>query len=122
MDIQIPFNDANEIKKQHDSMAAWHQAMADSHARAAGWHGAQSDKLSKAMKEVPLDPEVMTDTIGSAKGGNTGEKPSATPSSQEVPLDPMKKAEFVQILKDHADLFQNLGTPIEKIAETVLGI
>lgn len=123
MQIQLAYDNAAEIKKQHDSMNAWHKSMAESHMRAADWHGSQSEVLSKAMKEVPLDPDkVTTPSLGGAQGAPTGEPASSAPPAKTVPLDPMKKAEFVQILKDHAHVFGDLGAPIEEIAEIILGI
>lgn len=121
MQIQIPYDNADEIKKQHDSMSVWHRTMADSHAKAAGWHSEQSDLLSKAMNEVPLDPEKVSTTTVASRGSTTGEPPSGKTPAKQVPLDPMKKAEFIQILKDHADLFGDLGASIEEVADKILG-
>jgi uncharacterized Zn finger protein (UPF0148 family) len=121
MQIQLPYDNADEIKKQHDSMSVWHRNMADSHAKAADWHTTQSDVLSKAMNNVPLDPEKVSTTAVGAKGGTTGQPPSQTPSANQVPLDPVKKAEFIQILKDHSALFGDLGVSIEKLADSIIG-
>lgn len=121
MQIQLPYDNATEIKKQHDSMAAWHQSMAESHSRAAGWHASQSETLTKALNEVPLDPTKLPSPGVGAHGVPTGEPPSPQPPTTNVPLDPVKKSEFVQILRDHADLFSNLGEPIDKIAQKLLG-
>lgn len=122
MQIQLPYDNATEIKKQHDSMGAWHKSMAESHMRASAWHGNQSDMLTKALNEVPLDPDKVGSTSFGAQGNPTGESPSATPPTQNVPIDPVKKSEFIQILVDHAELFKGFGMPIEQIAETILGI
>lgn len=121
MQIQISYDNADEIKKQHDSMSAWHKNMAESHAKAADWHSDQSSLLSKAMNEVPLDPDKVSTTTIAPKGTNTGEPPSSKTPSQEVPLDPMKKSEFIQILRDHAELFGDFGASIEDIANKFLG-
>jgi hypothetical protein len=122
MQIQLPYDNATEIKKQHDSMGVWHKSMAESHTRASAWHESQSDMLYKALNEVPLDPDKTTTSLGGAGGVTTGEPSSATPPAQNVPIDPVKKSEFIQILLDHSELFKGFGMPIEQIAETILGI
>lgn len=122
MQINLPYDNAQQIKKQHDSMSAWHQSMADQHNKAASWHAGQSDMLSKALQEVPLDPSTVPVPAFGTHGNPTAVPNGPTPPVTNVPLDPIKKSEFVQILKDHADLFGDLGAPIEEIAESILGI
>jgi hypothetical protein len=122
MQINLPYDNAQQIKKEHESMAAWHKSMSEQHGKAAAWHSGQSENLSKAMQEVPLDPDKVQSQQFGTHGGPTAVPNGPTPPVTNVPLDPIKKSEFVQILKDHADLFGDLGAPIEQIAETILGI
>lgn len=121
MIIQLPYDDAEVIKKGHDSMRSWHESMAKSHDTAAVWHQMQSENLSKAMNEVPLDPEQKPAAKAGSKGSST-DSPDSTPTpSTSLPLDPMKKADLIQILEDHIATFGTLGIAPEDIANIILG-
>jgi hypothetical protein len=121
MIIQIPYDNAEVIKKGHDSMKAWHENMAKSHETAAVWHQMQSESMSKAMNEVPLDPEVKPAPKAGARGSST-DSPDSTPTpSKDVPMDPMKKADLVKILEDHIAEFGPLGIAPKDIVNIILG-
>lgn len=121
MIIQLPYDNAQIVKKKHDAMKAWHEEMAKSHAIAAEWHGEQSEEFAKAMNEVPLNPEQKPAPKAGAKGSST-DSPDSTPTpSTSVPLDPMKKADLIQILQDHIDEFGGIGAKPEDIANILLG-
>lgn len=119
MEINFSYDDAQKIKKEHESMAAWHQSMAESHEKVASWHADQSAALSKAMQEVPLDPSKNVRPVAPEKGAPAPAPSGPRPPVKEVPLDPMKKSEFIQILKDHSELFGDLGVSLERYADEV---
>lgn len=119
MEVNFSYDDAQKIKKEHESMAAWHKSMAQSHEKVATWHADQSDALSKAMQEVPLDPSKSVRPVSPAHGSPAPQPSGPRPPAKEVPLDPMKKSEFIQILKDHSELFGDLGISLERYADEV---
>lgn len=119
MEINFSYDDAQKIKKEHESMAAWHQSMAESHEKVASWHADQSAALSKAMQEVPLDPSKTVRPVAPERGAPAPAPSGPRPPAKEVPLDPMKKSEFIQILKDHSELFGDLGASLERYADEV---
>lgn len=150
MNVEISYDNALLSKAQHDSMKSWHVNMATQHAIAAEWHSEQSEGLSKAIKNLPLDPEKIVTTISQEKGFSTAEPgsrafPSSAPESStevrttpasgastaqtggsaprpiEVPLDPVKKADLVEILKQHVDEYGSFGKSVEEVVEIILG-
>lgn len=150
MNIEISYDNALLSKSQHDSMNSWHVNMATQHAIAAEWHAEQSERLSKAIKDLPLDPEKMVTTISAQRGGSTAEPASASPSTMmpqssteirtlsesgssmaepsssapraiEVPLDPVKKADLADILRQHVEEYGTLGKSVEEIVDIILG-
>lgn len=125
MYIELPYDNVETIKKGHDSMRSWHENMAKAHETAAAWHANQSDDLSKAMNEVPLDPEKRVVRMPE----NGGQQPATsgagkTSPTQEVPLDPqsVKKVDLVDILKDHVNEFGSFNMSVEDIADIILGL
>jgi len=121
MIIQLPYDNAQVVKRKHDAMKAWHEDMAKSHMIAAEWHAEQSEEFAKAMKEVPLDPEQKPAPQSGARGTST-DAPDATPTpSTSLPLDPMKKSDLIQILNDHVAEFGSIGIKPEDIADILLG-
>ena len=121
MNVELTYDEAALTKSQHDSMKAWHSNMSQQHAIAAEWHSEQSELLSKAMVNVPLDPEKSTTSLGGEKGGTTSAPSSATPSSREVPLDPAKKMDLVEILKSHVDEYGEFSKSVEEIVAFITG-
>jgi hypothetical protein len=150
MNVEITYDNALLTKNQHDSMKAWHANMATQHAIASEWHSDQSERLSKAIQNLPLDPEKIVTSLGAEKGGSTGEPSSsvfpssapesgtevrATPASGsstaqtggsapraiEVPLDPVKKADLLEILNQHIDQFGSFDKSVEDIVGIILG-
>lgn len=121
MIIQLPYDNAEVIKKGHDSMKAWHENMAKSHETAAIWHATQSESFAKAMNEVPLDPEQKPAPKVGAKGASTDSPDSTPTSSMKVPMDPMKKADLISILEDHIETFGPIGIAPEDIVNIILG-
>ena len=125
MIIQLPYDNVEIAKKGHDSMKAWHENMAKSHEIAAAWHASQSEDLSKAMNEIPLDPEKMVTRMpenGGPQPATTGMGSSS--AAQEVPLDAqvVKKSDLVDILKDHVNEFGSFNMSVEDIADIILGL
>ena len=121
MIIELPYDNVQVIKKKHDSMKAWHEDMAKSHQLAADWHGEQSEALGKAMKEVPLNPEEVSGRTYPEKGSSTDTPDAPAPAPTKVPLDPVKKADLVQILKDHVEEYGDLGLSPEDIVDKIFG-
>lgn len=150
MNVEISYDNALLSKAQHDSMKAWHANMATQHAIAAEWHSDQSEALSKAIQNIPLDPEKMVTNISSERGASTGQPASSKPASSmpemdtstlrfseagsstaatggpsprpiNVPLDPVKKADLIEILKQHVDEYGSFGKSVEEVVETILG-
>lgn len=121
MIIELPYDNVQVIKKKHDSMKAWHEDMAKSHSLAADWHGEQSEALGKAMKEVPLNPEEVSGRTYPERGASTDGPDAAAPAPTKVPLDPVKKADLVQILKDHVEEYGDLGLSPEEIVDKIFG-
>ncbi len=121
MIIQLPYDNAQVVKRKHDAMKAWHEDMAKSHQLAAEWHAEQSEEFAKAMNEVPLNPEQKPAPKAGARGSST-DAPDSTPTpSTNLPLDPMKKADLIQILNDHIAEFGSIGANPEDIASILLG-
>lgn len=150
MNVEISYDNALLSKSQHDSMKTWHVNMATQHAIAAEWHSEQSERLSKAIQDLPLDPEKIVTTISGERGASTGEPASGSPSASapessteirttaasgssmaepassapraiEVPLDPIKKADLADILRQHVEEYGSLGKSVEEIVEIILG-
>ncbi len=150
MNVEISYDNALLTKSQHDSMKSWHANMATQHAIAAEWHSDQADSLSKAIQDLPLDPEKIVTTISPERGASTGvpstsafpssapesgteirttadsgqsltEPASAAPRAIEVPLDPVKKADLAEILNQHIEEFGSLNKSVEEIVEFLLG-
>lgn len=121
MEINFSYDDAQKIKKEHQSMAAWHQSMADSHQKVAAWHESQSETLSKAMNEVPLDPEKSVRQVAPAKGSPSPAPSGSGPAAKEVPLDPMKKYELLQIISDYPEIFGSVGETLQALYNTENG-
>lgn len=122
MIIQLPYDNAQVIKRKHDSMKAWHEDMAKSHELAAEWHAQQSEELAKAMKEVPLDPEEVGSRSYPQRGSSTDKPDAPAPGATNVPLDPVRKADLVQILNDHIAEFGDLGLSPEEIVDKITGV
>lgn len=121
MNVELTYDEAALTKSQHDSMKAWHSNMAQQHAIAAEWHSDQSELLSKAMVNIPLDPEKRVTSLGGEKGGSTGQPSTATPRATEVPLDPAKKMDLVEILSSHQEEFGAFDKSVEEIVEYIIG-
>jgi hypothetical protein len=150
MNVEISYDNALLSKAQHDSMKAWHANMATQHSIAAEWHSDQSESLSKAIQNIPLDPEKMVTSISSERGGSTGEGASSKPASStpemststlrfsesgastgatggssprpvNVPLDPVKKGDLIEILNQHVEEYGSFGKSIEEVVEIILG-
>jgi hypothetical protein len=115
MEINFSYDDAQKIKKEHQSMAAWHQSMADSHQKVASWHESQSENLAKAMNEVPLDPDKSVRQVSPAKGSSAPAQSGRGPAAKEVPLDPMKKSELIQMILDYPEIFGSIGESLQTI-------
>lgn len=121
MIIQLPYDNVQIVKQKHDAMKAWHADMAKSHELAADWHAEQSEALGKAMKEVPLDPEEVSSRTYPARGASTDGPDAAAPAPTKIPMDPVKKADLVQILKDHVEEYGDLGYSPEEIVDKIFG-
>lgn len=148
MNIEISYDNALLSKSQHDSMKTWHANMATQHAIASEWHSDQSDGLSKAIQNLPLDPEQIVTSISAEQGQSTGEPaPASSPVLQaearvsvsqesggsvaepssfapraiDVPLDPIKKADLIDILKQHVEEYGSFGKSVEEVVESILG-
>jgi len=125
MIIQLPYDNVEIAKKGHDSMKSWHENMAKSHEIAAAWHANQSEDLSKAMNELPLDPEKVVTRIPE-NGGPQPETSGMGMSSEaeNVPLDGqvVKKSDLIDILKDHVNEFGSFNMSVEDIADIILGL
>lgn len=119
-----------KMVQDHEAMKSWHEQMAKSaadtmhdHIKAAAWHESQTDLIKGMMNEVPLDPEKKTTTIptaGSAPTPTSGSGKKAPTSN--VPLDPstVKKADLIEILKEHAEEFGSFDMDIESIANFLM--
>lgn len=125
MIIQLPYDNVQIVKRKHDAMKAWHEDMAKSHQTAAEWHAEQSEELGKAMKEVPLNPEEVSSRTyperGTTTDGPDPKNPLGPLETTKVPLDPVKKADLVQILKDHIEEYGDLGYTPEEIVDKIFG-
>lgn len=148
MNVEISYDSALLAKNQHDSMKSWHASMATQHSIAAEWHLDQSESLSKAIQNIPLDPEKIVTTMSSEKGQSTGAPGTSAPASStpvlssevrtinasgaasaqlagasprpiDIPLDPVKKADLVEILKQHVDEFGSFGKSIEEVVDSI---
>lgn len=152
MNVEISYDSALLTKTQHDSMKSWHASMATQHAIAAEWHSDQSGNLSKAIQNIPLDPEKIVSALftergastataeavavvsaitapvistqvrtASEAGASTAQGGGSAPRPVEVPLDPVKKADLVEILKQHVDEYGSFHKSIEDVVEIILG-
>lgn len=121
MIIQLPYDNVQVVKRKHDAMKAWHEDMAKSHLTAAEWHAEQSDELGKAMKEVPLNPEKKQGANIGTRGTSTDSPDPAAPAPTKVPLDPVKKADLIQILKDHVEEYGDFELTPEEIVDKIFG-
>jgi hypothetical protein len=120
----------DKMIQDHDSMKSWHEEMAKSaaesmqdHIKAAAWHNSQADIMKSMMNEVPLDPEKKVSTIPTSGSADTPTSGAGkTSATQEVPLDPanVKKADLVEILKEHVSEFGDFDMEIEAIANFLI--
>jgi hypothetical protein len=119
-----------KMVQDHESMKSWHDQMAKSaaesmqdHIKAAAWHTSQADIVKAMMNEVPLDPEKKVTTIptsGSAPTPTSGS--GKTAPTQEVALDPdtVKKADLMEILKQHTAEHGDFDMDVETIANFLI--
>ena len=121
MNIEISYENASITKSKHDSMKAWHANMAEQHAIAAEWHGEQSEILSKAMVNVPLDPQKTVTSLGGQSGTTTSQPASASPSATEVGDIETKKMDLTEILNSHVEEFGSFDKTIEEIVNIIIG-
>lgn len=121
MNVEISYDDASSLKKKHEAMKAWHANIAEQHSIAAEWHQNQAESLSKAMINVPLDPEKKVTTIPGRDTGSTSSSGGSAPSATEIPLDPVKKSDLEDILRQHEEEFGPLKQSIEEIVKHLLG-
>jgi hypothetical protein len=124
MKINLPYDNAVLVKGQHDSMKSWHETMSKSHLDAASWHGQQSEALSKAINEVPLDPESLVIPVGEHMTVRTHDSQVFTPNLRLIPQDPnqkVQKSDLVQLLIDHANEHGNFGESVEQIVDKIFG-
>lgn len=122
MIINLPYDNVEIMKAQHEKMKSWNENMMKQHEAAALWHGQQIEELEKAMVRIPLEPEKKpAQSAGGARGTSTDGPDAAAPAPVQVPLDPVKKADLVSILQDHAAEYGDFSKSIEEIAELILG-
>ena len=121
MKINIPYDNAVLVKGQHDSMKSWHETMSKSHLDAASWHGQQADTLSKAINEVPLDPEKLVIPVGEHISISTSDAQNFSPHSQLTPNEKVQKSDLVQLLIDHANKYGNFGESVDQIVDKIFG-
>lgn len=122
MIINLPYDNVEIMKSQHEQMKAWNENMMKQHQDAAEWHQTKIEELEKAMVRVPLEPEQKpAASAGGARGASTDQPDPAAPAPVQVPLDPVKKADLVSILKDHEAEFGGFTRPVEEIATIILG-
>jgi hypothetical protein len=122
MIINLPYDNVEVMKSQHERMKTWNENMMKQHEAAASWHQSQIEELEKAMVRVPLEPEQKpAPSAGGSRGSSTDGPDAAAPAPVQVPLDPMKKADLISILEDHAAQFGDFSKSVEEIAELILG-
>lgn len=122
MIINLPYDNVEVMKSQHEKMKSWNENMMKQHEAAALWHGQQIEELEKAMVRVPLEPETKpAPSAGGARGSSTDGPDAAAPAATQVPLDPVKKADLISILQDHAAEYGDFSKSIEEIAQLILG-
>lgn len=121
MNVEIKYDDAALTKSKHDSMKAWHTNMAEQHAIAAEWHGEQSEILSKAMVNVPLDPQKTVTSLGGQRGSTTGQGSSSAARATDVADVQTKKMDLIEILKSHEEEFGSFDASVEEIVDSILG-
>lgn len=122
MIINLPYDNVEMMKSQHEQMKSWNDNMAKQHQAASDWHQQQIEELEKAMVRVPLEPEKKpTPSAGGARGSSTDGPDPAAPAPKQVPLDPMKKSDLISILQDHEAEFGGFDKPVEEIVDTILG-
>lgn len=121
MNVEISYSDAALTKEKHDSMKAWHANMSEQHAIAAEWHNQQSDILSKAMINVPLDPQKTVRPLGGQSGATTSQPASSSPSATNVGDIETKKMDLTEILNSHVEEFGSFDKTIEEIVNILIG-
>lgn len=122
MIINLPYDNVEMMKSQHEQMKAWNDNMKKQHEEASAWHQRQIEELEKAMVRVPLEPENKpAPSAGGARGTSTDGPDPAPPAPTQVPLDPVKKADLISILEDHAAEYGDFEKSIEDIANLILG-
>lgn len=122
MIINLPYDNVEMMKSQHEQMKAWNDNMQKQHEEASAWHQRQIEELEKAMVRVPLEPENKpAPSAGGTRGTSTDGPDPAPPAPTQVPLDPVKKADLISILEDHAAEYGDFEKSIEDIASLILG-
>jgi len=122
MIINLPYDNVEMMKSQHEQMKAWNDNMKKQHEDASAWHQRQIEELEKAMVRVPLEPENKPAPSAGAPAGTSTDGPDpAPPAPTQVPLDPVKKADLISILEDHAAEYGDFEKSIEDIANLILG-
>jgi hypothetical protein len=122
MIINLPYDNVEIMKSQHERMKSWNENMMKQHEAAAQWHQSQIEELEKAMVRIPLEPEQKpAPSAGGSGGAATGEGASSAPTATQVPLDPVKKADLISILEDHAAEYGDFSKSIEEIVNLIAG-
>lgn len=124
--INIPVDNA-------ESMVLRHQFLLKEALAAAAYHQEQIDLLSKAIKDVTYMVTEQTTSISGSDAGSTSEPASSAPAAIDPKDDAMpeliqgngigfdaKKADLVNILKEHEAEFGTFDIDVETIASFLM--
>lgn len=124
--INIPVDNA-------ENMVLRHQFLLKEALAAAAYHQEQIDLLSKAIKDVTYMVTEQTSSISGSDAGSTSEPASSAPAALDPKDDAMpeliqgngigfdaKKADLVNILKEHEAEFGTFDIDVETIASFLM--
>ena len=124
--INIPVDNA-------ENMVLRHQFLLKEALAAAAYHQEQIDLLSKAIKDVTYMVTEQTSSISGSDAGSTSEPASSAPAAVDPKDDAMpeliqgngigfdaKKADLVNILKEHEAEFGTFDIDVETIASFLM--
>jgi hypothetical protein len=124
--INIPVDNA-------ENMVLRHQFLLKEALAAAAYHQEQIDLLSKAIKDVTYMVTEQTSSISGSDAGSTSEPASSAPTAVDLKDDAMpeliqgngigfdaKKADLVNILKEHEAEFGTFDIDVETIASFLM--
>lgn len=101
MHIKLSYENIEMLKTQHKRMMNWHKDRSQQSAVEAMWHKSKIEELDKIVNEQIVDEENVSNSMDEEFIENY--------------MDEDKKADLIEILKDHIGEYGEMSKTIEEI-------